>query len=487
MSQPAPSSAPRRLRAGLAAVLLAGTALGGFAAGHYALAAGPEAAQIAPAAPARAIPDFVALVKRVKPAVVSITTMLKPQPGSDQQIITPFGVMRPHAQAVEARGSGFIINANGTIVTNNHVVKDAKSVSVTLSDGTKLPAKIVGRDPRTDIAVLRIDAGHPLAFVSLGDSSKVQVGEWVVAMGNPFGLGGTVTAGIVSARGRDIGAGPYDSFLQIDAPINEGNSGGPLFTQNGEVVGVNSAIITPSGGSVGIGFAIPSNMVKSIVAQLEAHGHVTRGYLGVETQAVTPAMIAALHLPSGDTQGALVAAVEPNSPAAKAGFQPGDVVRSVDGKPVADPRALAVAIAGVHPGSTASIGVMRNGSQETLTATVANLADQNLASGSGGSGEHQAGLGVALGTLTPRLRSELNVPMDTEGAVVMQVAPGSPAARAGIQRGDIIMGVGNEKVSSPAEAARLVHEALRKDHAVALRIMHDGQTMFVAIDVGKNG
>jgi serine protease Do len=488
MSLPASSSVSRPWRAGLAAVLLAGTALGGFAAGHYALAAGPESAQIAPAAPTRTIPDFVALVKRVKPAVVSITTELKPQPSSDQQIITPFGILRPQQpQAVEARGSGFIIDSKGTIVTNNHVVKDAKSVSVTLSDGTKLPAKIIGRDPRTDLAVLRIDAGHPLPYVSLGDSSKVEVGEWVVAMGNPFGLGGTVTAGIVSARGRDIGAGPYDSFLQIDAPINAGNSGGPLFTQNGEVVGVNSAIISPSGGSVGIGFAIPSDTVRSVVQQLAEHGHVTRGYLGVETQPITQAMAAALHLPAGDKQGALVAAVEPDSPAAKIGLQPGDVIRSVDGKPVADPRALAVAIANVHPGSEAKIGLLRNGKTETLTATVANLSDQTLSGEHGGPGESQGGLGVALGSLTPRLRAELNVPSNTEGAVVMEVAPGSPAERAGIQRGDVIVGVGNQKVTSPAEAARLVHEALSKNHAVALRIMHDGQTVFVAIEPGKDG
>ena len=299
-------------RATLAAVLLAGTALGGFAIGHAAptpavgsqpsssaaestgAPVNPPGATVAP----HTLPDFTQLVSQVKPAVVSITTKLtdaaseadsqdmQGQQGGPQ-LPFPFNQMipqQPQMHAVEARGSGFIVNANGTIVTNNHVVKGAKSVSVTLDDGTQLPAHIVGRDPRTDIAVLKIDAGHPLPYIQLGNSADVKPGQWVVAMGNPFGLGGTVTAGIVSAISRDIGDGPYDQFIQIDAPINQGNSGGPLFTQDGKVIGMNTAILSPSGGSIGIGFAIPSDMIHTVVAQLEQSGHVTRGYIGVEAQ-----------------------------------------------------------------------------------------------------------------------------------------------------------------------------------------------------------
>ena len=222
----------------------------------------------------------------MKPAVVSITSKLKAEPAEmEGPMPFPFGQMVPGQQrAIEARGSGFIVDPNGIVVTNNHVVKGAKSVTVVLDDGTQLPAKVVGTDPRTDLAVLKVDAGRKLPYIQLGDSSTIRPGQWVVAMGNPFGLGGSVTAGIVSAEGRDIGAGPYDQFIQIDAPINQGNSGGPLFTQDGKVVGVNTAILSPSGGSIGIGFAIPSNTVKTVVAELEKTGHVTRGYLGVEAQ-----------------------------------------------------------------------------------------------------------------------------------------------------------------------------------------------------------
>ncbi len=277
---------PRRVwrRTALAAVLMAGTALGGFAVGHVSFAA-TDATPGAPVNPpgsnptgGQVLPDFTNLVGQVKPAVVSITTTLRTvaaeDDGDQQQMPMPFrgspfgGMgpqMHPRGHAVEARGSGFIVDAAGTVVTNNHVVKDAKAVSVTLDDGTTLPAKVIGRDQRTDIAVLKIDAHKPLPYIQLGNSASVKPGQWVVAMGNPFGLGGSVTAGIVSASGRDIGDGPYDQFIQVDAPINQGNSGGPLFTQDGKVIGMNTAILSPSGGSVGIGFAIPSDMIRTVV------------------------------------------------------------------------------------------------------------------------------------------------------------------------------------------------------------------------------
>jgi serine protease Do len=475
--------ATRNLRVGVTAVLLASTALGGYAVGHLALAAA-STSPAAPTAPAQALPDFADLVARVKPAVVSITTEMTVQAGDDEAGPTPFGMMRPdRPRHAEARGSGFIVDADGTVVTNNHVVKGANSVSVTLADGTKLPAKVIGRDARTDLAVLKVNAGHKLAFVDLGDSAKVRPGEWVVAMGNPFGLGGTVTAGIVSASGRDIGAGPYDNFIQIDAPINQGNSGGPLFTQDGRVVGVNSAIISPSGGSVGIGFAIPSATVRTVVAQLQADGHVTRGYLGVQTQPVNTAMAAALRLPKGEQAGALVAGVENDSPAAKAGVQPGDVIRAVDGKSVADPRDLAIGIADLHPGSEAKLDLLRDGKTETVKVTLANMADDQTASRDGSAGENRQSVGVALAALTPDVRGELNLPDTTKGAVVAQVKPDSPAAEAGIRPGDVIVGVGAAKVGSPSEAAKAIRAAVSNDKAVALRILRDGKSAFVAIDM----
>jgi serine protease Do len=251
------------------------------------------------------------------------------------------------------------------------------------------------------------------------------------------------------------------------------------------VVGVNSAIISPSGGSVGIGFAIPSDMVRSVVAELEAHGHVTRGYLGVETQPVSKAMATALHLPAPDKGGALVANVEPDSPAAKAGLQPGDVIRAVDGKAVADPRALALDVADIHPGATTKLDVLRDGKIQTVSATVANMKDAAVAANEGGAGENQQGVGVALAALTPELRGELNLSAHTRGAVVATVKPDSPAAEAGIRQGDVIVGVGTEAVASPSDAASAIRSAVHKDHAVALRILRDGQTVFVAIDMSK--
>jgi serine protease Do len=502
------SPAPGKLRkTALAVALLAGTTLGGITAGHLAFAANDDQ----PAAPVNAgavatphgMPDFADLVEKVKPAVVSVTTKLEVHETADESDgdngQMPFGAMphggmhggmqggMPEGHAVEARGSGFIINANGTIVTNNHVVKDAKSVTVTMSDGTTLPARVIGRDPRTDLAVLKVDAKQPLPFIQLGDSAKVRVGEWVVAMGNPFGLGGTVTAGIVSAKGRDIGEGPYDQFIQIDAPINQGNSGGPLFTQDGKVVGVNSAILSPTGGSVGIGFAIPSNVVKTVSAQLEASGHVTRGYLGVASQPVTPQMARALHLSDGN--GALVANVTSDGPAAKAGIQPGDVIQSLNGEKITSPHDLALDVAAVKPGDTAKLDILRNGDQQTVSVEVANMPNDATANAGGGAEQPAQGkVGIALAPLSPDVRSKLDLPDGTKGAVVAQVQPGSPAEAAGIQAGDVIIGVGSNKVGSPEEAVKAIHAATKgKDGALALRIIRDGQAAFVAVTLNQGG
>ncbi|CAH2601960.1 putative periplasmic serine endoprotease DegP-like [Rhodovastum atsumiense] len=488
MPSPTPGPILPRLRTGLAAALLAGTILGGSLVATVAGAADPATAQIAPAAPARTLPDFTELVTRVKPAVVSITTELRPQETAEADGTPfPFGHLRPERpRTVEARGSGFIIDAEGTVVTNNHVVAQARSVSVTLDDGTELPAKVLGRDPRTDLAVLKIDAGHNLPYIELGDSAKVQPGQWVIAMGNPFGLGGSVTAGIVSASGRDIGAGPYDDFIQVDAPINQGNSGGPLFTQDGRVVGVNTAILSPSGGSIGIGFAIPSDMVRKVVAELKAHGEVTRGYLGVESQPVTPEMATALHLPDATKRGgALVSGVEPDSPAAKAGLQPGDVVQAVDGRSVATPRDLAIDIAALPPGSTTRLDIIRDGTPQSLSATLATLHDHNQPAPDAGKPERQ-GLGVALAPLTPQLRGQLELPTRTQGAVVVEVQPDSPAAQAGLREGDVLLGVGGHQIRSPEDAAAAIRSATTgQEQKVALRILRDGHTAFVAVNLAR--
>ena len=479
---------PRRARTATAAILLAGTAVGGYALGHASLAdpasptqtpAANAPAPIQPAPVAHPLPDFANLARQVRPAVVSVTSDIRP----DEEGAPP-GMDSGH---VEARGSGFIIRPDGTIVTNNHVVRGATKVSVTLDDGTTLPAKVVGRDPRTDLAVLKVSAGHTLPFIQLGDSAKVRPGEWVVAVGNPFGLGGTITAGIVSALGRDIGEGPYDQFIQVDAPINRGNSGGPLITQDGKVIGVNTAILSPTGGSVGIGFAIPSDLVHNVVDQLLTAGHVTRGFLGVEAQPVTEGLAPALHLKADE--GALVASVTPDSPASKAGLQPGDVVRSVNGATVKTPGDLARDVAAIQPGKTATLDVLHDGASKNMSVQLASLpsdqaghpqAEQEASS-------QQPRIGVALAPLGPELRDQLNLPADARGAVIAEVQPGSPADQAGLQQGDLVVGVGPDAVSSPEQAVHDIHGALSHGKAVALRIVRDGKARFVAVTPSQGG
>jgi serine protease Do len=305
-------------------------------------------------------------------------------------------------------------------------------------------------------------------------------------MGNPFGLGGTVTAGIVSAVSRDIGSGPYDQFIQVDAPINQGNSGGPLFTQDGKVIGMNTAIFSPTGGSVGIGFAIPSDMIRTVSAQLVASGHVTRGYVGVGTQAITAAMARALRLP--ETSGALLASVVPGSPAAKAGLQPGDVVEAVNGQKIASPRDLALTVASVAPGSEAKLQVLRDGENRVVAVTVGEQPAERTAQ-THPDADHDAHnkLGLALGPLTPDTRDQLQVPDGQDGAVVRSVRPGSPAEDAGLRPGDVIVGVGNQNISSPSQATKAIGTALDgKDHAVALRVLRDGAVAFVGVTLDQS-
>jgi serine protease Do len=488
--------ATRRRRAGFAAVLLAGSTLGGLA-----FWSGPgahaEAQPLSP--PAVTIPGapqgFADLVARVRPAVVTVATTERAAateaaspfaPGSEQdRMLRRFfgegGAQPQQPRAAQGLGSGFLIDAAGHIVTNNHVVQGASAVRITLEDGRELPARVVGRDPRTDLALLKVEAGAPLPFLALGDSDRARPGDWVVALGNPFGLGGTVTAGVVSARSRDIGAGPYDDFIQVDAPINRGNSGGPLFSTAGEVIGVNTAIFSPNGGSVGIGFAIPSNMVKSVVAQLKENGHVERGFLGAATQPVTPALAEALRLPA--PSGALVSQVEEGSPAQRAGLKPGDVVTAVGDTAVASPRELARAIGEARPGSTVALSVRRDGATQELSVTLAELRDGRQQAAAEPRQEGRASIGVSLAPLTDPARAQLGLPRGARGAVVAEVRPGSPAEHAGLRPGDVVTAVGGQDVADAEGAAKAIRAATREPGAaVALRILRDGRSAFVAVE-----
>jgi serine protease Do len=473
----------------LAAVLLGSTLLASNGLIGMAVAQPGPVNPPAAVTPRAVLPDFSNLVAQVKPAVVSITTIIsEPRTEGSRPSLPlpfPFHQMVPHGAqgAREARGSGFIIRQDGLIVTNDHMVKNGSSVNVTLDDGTELKATVLGTDPRTDIAVLKIAAGKPLPFIQLGNSRDVRPGEWAIAMGNPFGLGGTVTAGIVSAVSRDIGSGPYDQFIQVDAPINQGNSGGPLFTQDGKVVGMNTAIFSPSGGSVGIGFAIPSDMIRTVSNQLVASGHVTRGYVGVGTQQVTGAMAKALQLP--EASGALLATVEAGSPAAKAGLEPGDVIEAVNGQKIASPRDLALTVATVSPGQAAKFHLLRDGQNRDIDVKVGEQPVEKTARAKPDEPASGRPLGLALAPLTAEARGQLEVPDGLEGALVRTVRAGSPAEDAGLRPGDIIVGVGSQKVGSPSEATRAIGSALGgKDHAVALRVLRDGTIAFVGVTMG---
>ncbi|MGO4124705.1 Do family serine endopeptidase [Inquilinus sp. YAF38] len=362
----------------MTAALLVGTALIGVPVGAVLAFGAPAVAEsqppvAAPVATASLVPaasgSFAGLAHQVMPGVVNVAITGHQGPAQVADRDGPRGPGPRGGQAIHGAGSGFIIDPAGYIVTNNHVVKDADEISVTLNDGTVLPAKVVGTDPKTDLALIKVKADKPLTAVEWGDSDAAQVGDWVMAIGNPYGLGGTVTAGIVSARGRDINSNPLEDFLQIDAPINPGNSGGPSFDAGGKVIGINSEIYSPSGGSVGIGFAIPSNLAKSVIAQIREHGSVQRGWLGVQIQALTPELAEAAGLDSA--KGALVAEVQKNSPALKAGLRQGDVIVSFGGKPVAQSKDLPRLVAETASGTAVPMEVLRDGKTQTLSVDIA--------------------------------------------------------------------------------------------------------------------
>jgi serine protease Do len=437
---------------------------------------------------------FGDLAARVAPAVVRVTVTSQQEAATPAEIPpelrgTPFeqffrrfegqmprGQQRapqgaPQGRARMGQGSGFVIDPAGYIVTNNHVVGDAGSVKIELADGREFEGRVVGRDQQTDLALLKVEAGGPLPSLTWGNSDQLRVGDWVVAMGNPFGLGGSVTAGIVSARGRQIGAGPYDDFIQTDAPINPGNSGGPLFNANGEVVGINTAIYAPGGGNVGIGFAVPSRMAQHVITDLQQDGRVDRGWLGVSMQPIDAELAAALRLPN--QHGALVAGVEPGSPAARAGLRAGDVVVGVGEREVTTPRDLAVAVAELAPDSQATLALLRDGERVEQAVTLGQReAPQQQASAGGPEAGRQASLGLRLAPGKGR----------DGGVQVAGVEPGSVAASRGMRPGDVILRAGGRDVASPRDVSEAVAAARREGRpAIALQIDREGGRAFVAL------
>lgn len=509
---PSPTGSPgaaQRLRGGWRSGVFAAAAMIGFVFSPSVTFAAPD--------------GFADLVDKVKPAVVNIATTLKASGRAHVQGQvqippelrgTPFeDFLRrffnpPGGGGDEgdngggdngdnnddggggtpmALGSGFIIDPSGIVVTNNHVIQNAEKIKVTLSDGRKLSAHLLGKDDKTDIAVLKIDAKDPFPYVQWGDSEKTRVGDWILAVGNPFGLGGSVTAGIISARGRDIQSGPYDDYLQIDAPINRGNSGGPSFNTGGQVIGINTAIYSPSGGSVGIGFAIPSSIAKPIVDELRQRGHIDRGWLGVSIQPLTKDLADSLGLK--EPKGALVAGVNDGSPAAKAGVRQGDVIRSVNGEKVEEFRDLARLVAAAGPNKTVDLSVWRDGKQVDVPVALGKMPEQTASADQGGRGRRGGSdvqpssvLGLSLAPLNKQTRDRYDIPDDAKGAVVVGVKPGSPAADAGFTTGDIIVKVGDKAVTGPREVVDAVQAATKeKRKAVLFLVQRGSNERFVAL------
>lgn len=451
----------------------------------------------------RGAPDsFADLVERLSPAVVNISTTQNvsrgrgevptPQfpPGSPfEEFFEEFFERQQSEQAptrrVTSLGSGFIIDAAGIIITNNHVIAEADEVTVILSDDTELAAEILGRDERTDLAVLKVDAGRALPSVAWGNSETARVGDWVLAIGNPFGLGGSVTAGIISARGRNINAGPYDDFIQTDAPINRGNSGGPLFDMEGKVIGINSAIFSPSGGSIGIGFSIPVSLARPVLEQLAAYGRVRRGWLGVRIQTVTEEIAEGLGL--DEARGALVASIIDEADPAHGRIEPGDIILAFDRKPITDVRSLSRAVADTPVGKTVDVELWRRGELQTITVTVSELTEpKELAAIQSSQLETAEVLGMSLAAITDELRETYDLSEDVQGVVVTAVDEDSSAAEQRIQPGDVVTEVSQDEVRTPRELVakvREVEESNRK--SVVLTLTHGGELRFVALRLNR--
>lgn len=506
MSSGNPTETPRRppaWRRRLTLALAATTMIAGVA-GYYlgqsgaepvigsALAAPPPVVSLGNQ---QAPGTFADLAARVKPAVVQVTAAqierAPANPVPPELRGTPFeeffrrfgppGGGQPRRGM--SLGSGFIVDPAGYIVTNNHVVSGGSNIEIKLTTGESYDAKLVGRDEKTDLALLKIEPRGKLPYVAFGGDDELRVGDWVMAVGNPFGLDGTVTVGVLSARGRNIGAGPYDDFLQIDAPINRGNSGGPTFDLQGRVVGINTAIFSPNGGSIGIGFAVPASLAKPVIEQLKAKGTVERGWLGVQMQPINDQLAKALKLEK--PQGALIAAVEPESPAAKAGIRTGDVVTEFGGHKIGEPRDLAKAVAETPIGQPAKVTVRRDGKTETLSVRTTAGSEQQ-AKAESAEEPTNATLGLALAPLDGNLRARLGLDDAARGAVVTDIDEDSPAAEVGIRPGDVITEVGGAKVGSPADVAKAVERERAADkQATALLVVRRGVPHYVALPLGR--
>jgi serine protease Do len=461
-----------------------------------------EEASPAPAGRTGQLPSLSETAKNASPAVVNISTTQKverrrrmppfpmpgpgpgPGPGPNpfggddpfEEFFRRFFGDRPPPGQQRSLGSGFIISEDGYIITNHHVVGDADKITVRLSDKEEYDAKVVGSDDKTDIAVVKINVKHSLHAIPLGSSADLQVGDWVMAIGNPFGLDQTVTAGIVSAKGRVIGAGPYDDFIQTDASINPGNSGGPLLNLKGEVVGINSAIFSQSGGNIGIGFAIPVDLAKSIVAQLKDKGKVTRGWLGVSIQSITPELAKSFGLK--EPSGALVAEVTKDSPAEKAGFERGDIITAFNSSPIKDSHELPALVARTPVGDKAQVTILRGGKEKTLAVKLGELTEQQAkAESEEGSGESW---GMTVASLSSEAARRFQLERNKKGVVVTEVDPGSSAELAGIQPGDVIEEVNRQSIESVEDFNKAMADA--KDKETLLLLARRGNfTSFFAL------
>ncbi len=449
---------------------------------------------------ARAAPEsFADLAERLLPTVVNIATtqVVENRRGEEfEEFFKEFFERRggepppQRKRRASSLGSGFIIDSTGYIVTNYHVIKDADEITVRLQDDTLLEAELIGGDEKMDLALLKVESDTPLPATTWGSSEQTRIGDWVIAIGNPFGLGGTVTAGIVSARQRDINSGPYDDFIQTDAAINRGNSGGPMFNLDGEVIGVNTAIFSPSGGSIGIGFAIPSDRAKKIVLQLREFGEVRRGWLGVRIQTVTEELAEGLRL--GKPRGALVASVTEDGPAEKGGILGGDVILEFDGREVSEMRKLPLMVAETPIGQEVEVVVWRKGDEKTVTIQLGELDDEQIARATTTpEAVEDTGkvpdLGLALGRITPELRERFGLAEKTDGVVITEVDSEGSAAEKGLKPGDVIVEVDQEKVDSPAQVAERVKKAKDEGYrVVTLLVFRQGDFQWVAVRIDKS-
>jgi serine protease Do len=462
---PAPSRAAPRLAMAVVVALLAGALL--TSRSDWGLQAESRARPV----------GFADVVDKVKPAVISVR--VKIDAGRHGKEISRLSKDSPGTRSpsrsrsvLTGQGSGFFISADGYAVTNFHVVEKANTVEITADDGRVFTAKVIGADQQSDVALVKVESAGDLPFVTFADTGP-RVGDWIIAVGNPFGLGGTVTAGIVSARGRDIGAGPYDDFVQIDAPVNRGNSGGPTFDMDGNVIGVNTAIVSPTGGSVGIAFAIPADTVKAVVAQLKDKGKVTRGWIGVQIQDVTADLAENLGLTT--VRGALVAEPQPGAPAARAGIESGDVIVSVNGREAHDSRETARTISNLPPGTSATVVVVRKGQNKTFTVMLGNLADQHEASVYRETPKQK-------GTSVPRLG--LSVARAADGVVVTSVDPGGAAAELGIESGDVILQAADKKVAAAIDVRNAIEAAQKAGkHTMLMRVKSADGIKFIAVPI----